>query len=288
MKEIIVLAADHNGVELKTQVGEHLKAKGFSVVDLGPYDGLTKVDYVDYADQLSHIVARGDANKGILICGTGVGMSIAANRNEKVRAALVHNQFTAPKTREHNNANVLCLGSWLTPFPQAQQILDFWFGTQFGEGRHVKRIEKLSKTKEEHIVFTNGVFDIIHTGHIELLKFARSLGGRLIIAINSDRAVKELKGNDRPINSELDRKRVLESIAEVDQVIVFDDVSPNSIRESIKPDILVKGGEWGADEVRDRDDVSDDIVIKIFPFVGEYSTTSVVRKIKERETWKKS
>jgi len=287
MSDVIVLAADHNGVELKAEIRNYLKEKGIITIDLGPYNTEKKVDYVDYADQLSKIISNGDANKGILVCGTGVGMSIAANRYEKVRAALIHNQFTAPKSREHNNSNVLCLGSWITPLQQTKEILDFWIETNFGEGRHVKRIEKLSKTKEEKIVFTNGVFDIIHTGHIELLKFSKSLGNKLIVGINSDAAVRELKGSDRPINSERDRKKVLESISEVDQVIVFDDISPDDIRESIKPDVLVKGGEWSAAEVRERDKVSEDIEIKIFPFVNGYSTTEVVKKIKQKKTWKK-
>ena len=134
-------------------------------------------------------------------------MSIAANRHDKVRAALIHNQFTAPKSREHNDSNVLCLGSWITPSAQVEKILDFWIGTNFGEGRHVKRIEKLSNGSSEGIIFTNGVFDIIHTGHIELLRFAKSLGKKLVVGINSDKAVKKLKGDDRPINNQHDRKK---------------------------------------------------------------------------------
>ncbi len=287
MSEIVVLASDHNGVVLKTQIKGFLKQKGILVVDIGPYDADKKVDYVDYADQVSRIVSSGDATRGILICGTGVGMSIAANRYDKIRAALIHNQFTAPKSREHNNSNIICLGSWITSLQETEEIVECWLGTGFGEGRHVKRIEKLSKTRAEKIVFTNGVFDIIHTGHIELLKFSKSLGNRLIVGINSDEAVRELKGPDRPINCQEDRKKVLESISEVDQVIVFDGISPNQIRESIHPDVLVKGGEWSANEVRERDEVSEETEIKIFSFISGYSTTEVVKKIKRKKTWKK-
>jgi rfaE bifunctional protein nucleotidyltransferase chain/domain len=290
MKEapsIVVIASDHNGFTLKAQIKKYLKEHGIIPLDLGPHQENIKVDYVDYADQLSHIITDGEVAKGILICGTGVGMSIAANRHETVRAALIHNEFTAPKCREHNNANVLCLGSWLTPYQQVQHILDSWFGTDFGEGRHVKRIEKLSKTKGEKIVFTNGVFDIIHTGHIELLRFAKSLGNKLVVGINSDAAVREFKGPSRPINTEVDRKKVLESLTTVDQVIIFDNVDPKETRESIQPDILVKGGEWTADEVRERDNVSADIEIKICPFVDNYSTTEIIKKARSKETWKK-
>jgi len=285
-KQIIVLASDHNGTALKSKVKKYLNDKNFIVIDLGPYTD-RKVDYVDYAIQLSSIVANGDAHKGILICGTGVGMSIAANRNEKIRAALIHNQFTAPKCREHNDSNVLCLGSWITPYPQVEQILDFWLGTEFGEGRHVKRIEKLSSPNYEKIVFTNGVFDIIHTGHIELLNFAKSLGNKLIVGINSDDAVKRLKGDNRPINNQNDRKKVLESLDMVDQVIIFDDIEAYNTRETLAPNILVKGGEWTKEEVRKRDKVSDNIEIKIYPLVEDYSTTNTIKKIYGINSWQK-
>ena len=95
---IIGMSADHNGVELKEKIKVHLKSFGFQVIDIGPYTSDKKVDYVDYANQLSQILSNGEIDKGILICGTGVGMSIAANRFENVRAALVHNIDTAPNT----------------------------------------------------------------------------------------------------------------------------------------------------------------------------------------------
>jgi len=287
MENVVILASDHNGVELKSQISLFLKSKGIITIDIGPYDTEKKVDYVDYATQLGKIISNGDASKGVLICGTGVGMSIAANRNDKIRAALVHNYFTAPKCREHNDANVLCLGSWITPYPQAEEIMNIWIETSFGEGRHIKRIDKLSKRDEAEIVFTNGVFDIIHTGHIELLNFSKNLGKKLIVGINSDKAVKSLKGDDRPINNENDRKRVLESLGMVDQVIIFDNVDPYELRESLAPDILVKGGEWSKEEVRERDNVSDQIEIKICPFVKDHSTTNTIKKISDISTCQK-
>ena len=284
----IVLASDHNGVALKEKIKNYLKNNNHLVVDLGPYETENKVDYVDYASQLAEIVSRKDVDKGILICGTGVGMSIAANRFDNVRAALVHNEFTAPKCREHNNANVLCLGSWITDEEQSLKILDTWLVTDFGEGRHVKRVEKLDKSKKQNkIVFTNGVFDILHTGHIQLLKFAKSLGDKLIVGINSDKSVRAIKGDSRPINNQVDRKKILESLTFVDQVVIFDELESKNLLKSMNPNILVKGGEWTKEQVRQRDQVPDEIDVKIFPFVKDYSTTSTIKKIKEIETWLK-
>jgi len=178
------------------------------------------------------------------------------------------------------------LGSWITPYPQVEEILNFWLETEFGQGRHVKRIEKLSN-REEEIVFTNGVFDILHTGHIELLNFAKSLGNKLIVGINSDASVKKLKGESRPINNQDDRKKILESLNVVDQVIIFDNIDPHDLRESLSPNVLVKGGEWTKEEVRERDDVSEDTKIKIYPFVENYSTTDTIKKIYGLKTWQK-
>lgn len=285
--KIIGLSADHNGVELKSKIKLYLKKNGYHTVDIGPFTTDKKVDYVDYANQLSEMLSSGDIHNGILICGTGVGMSIAANRFENVRAALVHNIDTAPKCREHNDSNMLCLGAWTTSEEENFAILDSWLETSFGEGRHVKRVEKLSKQKKS-VVFTNGVFDILHTGHIELLKFAKSLGDRLIVAINSDRSVSELKGPSRPINRQEDRKKLLEAIQEVDEVIIFDQLDTKDLVSQLGPSILVKGGEWTAAQVRERDEVPDDIEIKIFPFLKSYSTTSVIKKIHEQETWEKN
>ena len=204
MNNIIGLASDHNGVILKEKIRAYLKERDYVVIDIGPYHKNKKVDYVDYANQLCQIISNEDIHLGILVCGTGVGMSIAANRFDKVRAALVHNVMTAPKSREHNDSNVLCLGSWSTSEKQNFEILNLWLRTDFGEGRHVARVEKLSSTKKR-VVFTNGVFDILHSGHLGLLTFAKSLGDKLVVGINSDRSVRDLKGENRPINNEEDR-----------------------------------------------------------------------------------
>jgi ribose 5-phosphate isomerase B len=286
MNNIIILGADHNGVEHKRQLTDSLRAEGYVVIDVGPYDTTESVDYVDYAKQVSHIVEETPNARGILICGTGVGMSIAANRYGGVRAALVHNTKTAPKCREHNDANILCLGSWVNTYEINKEIVDIWMNEAFGEGRHNKRLAKLENAGS-NIVFTNGVFDILHTGHLELLQFSKRLGDRLVVAINSDASVKSLKGDNRPINNEANRKKLLESLIEVDEVIIFDD-NLEELRNQIEPNIVVKGGEWTAEQVRKRDNIPEDVEIKLFPLVKDYSTTNTIRKIQSLDGWQKN
>ena len=274
----IVIASDHNGVELKEKIKSYLASIDVNCVDLGPYSEDNKVDYTDYAFQVGTIVQNKDVSRGILICGTGVGMSIAANRLVGVRAALVHNIETAPKCREHNDSNVLCLGSWITDEEESLDIVSTWLSSEFGERRHVKRIEKLNPKKVK-TVFTNGVFDILHTGHIEILKFAKNLGDRLIVAINSDESVKKLKGDDRPINDENDRLTMIQSIRWVDEAFIFDSTDTVDVISNVNPDIVVKGGEWTKDEVRERDNIPEDIEVKICPLFKNKSTTNTLKKI---------
>ena len=135
---------------------------------------------------------------------------------------------------------------------------------------------------------TNGVFDILHKGHIELLKFSKSQGNKLIVAIDSDERVRELKGPDRPINNEEDRRKVLETNIYVDSVVTFStDDELKGLYNSLSPSVLVKGSEWTADEIRERDSVPDNIQVKVYPLVGEYSTTNTMRKIRGMETCEK-
>jgi D-beta-D-heptose 7-phosphate kinase/D-beta-D-heptose 1-phosphate adenosyltransferase len=125
--------------------------------------------------------------------------------------------------------------------------------------------------EEESLVFTNGCFDIIHSGHIALLEYC-SRFGKVIVGLNSDQSIKELKGQSRPINSEEDRKKVLQSIRFVDEVIIFSEKTPLSLIQRLKPDIIVKGGDYLIEEV-----VGNEIAeVKIFPTVLGKSTTSLI------------
>ena len=282
----IVISSDHNGVEDKEQLKSYLKGEGYRVIDIGPYTPEVSVDYVDYAAQLSTIVSNKEADRGILLCGTGVGMSIVANRYPGVRAVLAHNELTAVKSREHNDSNVLCLGSWLSSQIEMREMSKMWLDEAWGEGRHIKRITKIDVNTG--IVLTNGVFDILHKGHIELLKFSKIQGTKLIVAIDSDRRVKEFKGNDRPINNQEDRRRILETNRYVDEVVIFDSVEElQELYDTLSPNVIVKGSEWTADEVRERDNIPDNIQIKVYPLVGNYSTTNTMNKIRDMETCEK-
>ncbi len=125
-------------------------------------------------------------------------------------------------------------------------------------------------------VFTNGCFDIIHRGHLELLKYCRDIGSYVIVGLNSDDSVKRLKGNERPYFNEQDRKFLLESLSCVDEVHIFDEDTPYNLISKLKPDIIVKGGDYVSSEVVGND-ISDVI---IFNFVDGYSTTKILDKMK--------
>ena len=276
----IVLGADHNGIELKKIIKEYLLEKKFNPIDIGPFN-TNKVDYPDYASQAAQIVANKDAQFGILICGSGIGMSIVANKVAGIRAALVHNLKTAPLTKEHNNANILCLGAWVVDHSTSLQIVDSWLNAKFGEYRHVKRVAKIDVNPTNKIVFTNGVFDLVHSGHVELLNFAKMLGDKLVVGLNSDNSTRLLKGNKRPINKEEDRKNIIQSLRAVDEVIVFDSIDTTDLINNLNPDIIVKGGEWTVEEVRERDKIPDNIEVYVYPFKEGYSSTNIINMIKE-------
>jgi D-glycero-beta-D-manno-heptose 1-phosphate adenylyltransferase len=280
---IVCLAADHNGVELKAKVKASLTEAGYRCLDLGPYVPTTSVDYVDYAQLVGTLIQNGDCDRGILICGTGIGMSIAANKVPKVRAAVVHNYESAGKCREHNDANVLCLGSWIRTDEENIDISQIWLNEKFGERRHVRRVERISPDPRGKVVFTNGIFDILHQGHIELLRWARNLGDRLVVGINSDASTRALKGEGRPINSQENRKAVLQALRFVDEVVIFEEDKPSDLIQQLHPAIVVKGGEWLADQVRNQDEIPSDIEVKIFPLVKGYSSTNVIRRIRNGE-----
>lgn len=133
----------------------------------------------------------------------------------------------------------------------------------------------------KRLVFTNGVFDLLHVGHVRYLAEARALGDALVVAINSDRSVRELKGPERPVFNEAERAEILAALRDVDYVVVFDDISPRGTIKSLLPDVLVKGGDYQLDEIHGREEVeaAGGRVISL-PFVPGASTTSVLEKMK--------
>jgi ribose 5-phosphate isomerase B len=135
----LLIASDHAGFDLKKNIISSLEKKRFKIIDLGPYTK-ESVDYPDYAKKLSKKIK--DNSFGILICGSGIGMSIMANRYKNVRASLVHNIKTAKLAREHNNANVLILGSRILKKKNVLKIAEVFFTTLFLKGRHLRRIKK--------------------------------------------------------------------------------------------------------------------------------------------------
>ncbi len=141
-KEIITIGADHAGFELKTALKKDLADMGFETSDLGT-GGTDPVDYPDVGHAVAGAVAAGKAARGVLICGTGIGMSIAANRHPGVRAALCHDEASAEVARRHNDANILALGARATESETARACLRAFLTTAFEGGRHIRRVEKL-------------------------------------------------------------------------------------------------------------------------------------------------
>jgi ribose 5-phosphate isomerase B len=141
-RETIAIAADHAGVSLKDTLKAELGELGFEVLDLGTH-GPESVDYPDYADKLADALREGRAKRGVLVCGSGIGVSIAANRHPGVRAALCHDAVTARVARQHNDANVLVLGARTTGLDVAKDCLKVFMGTAFEGGRHTRRVDKL-------------------------------------------------------------------------------------------------------------------------------------------------
>ena len=139
----VAIASDHAGFELKGQLKGELERRGLNVVDLGT-DGTASVDYPDFADKLAAALADGRAERGVLVCGTGIGISIAANRHRHVRAAVCHNGSEARLARQHNDANVLALGARVIGPEIAKDCLTAFLDTVFEGGRHARRVQKMS------------------------------------------------------------------------------------------------------------------------------------------------
>ena len=148
----IGIASDHAGLDYKKRIITFLEEKAIEVIDLGPYD-TTPVDYPDYAKEVAVNVAAGALEGGILICGTGIGMSIAANKVKGARAAVVNSEWAADLTKKHNNANIICLAARnssiindkIDPFP----IIEAWLNADYEGGRHQNRLDKIGKLENE-------------------------------------------------------------------------------------------------------------------------------------------
>ncbi len=142
---IIAIGSDHGGFEMKAALIKHLQARGFEIKDFGT-DSTASCDYTDYAHAAAAAVAAGECEKGILICGTGIGMCLAANKHKGIRAALCGDVYSAKLTREHNDANVLTMGARVIGQGQAEMIADTFLDTPFSnEERHIRRISKIEE-----------------------------------------------------------------------------------------------------------------------------------------------
>jgi ribose 5-phosphate isomerase B len=145
---IIALGCDHGGFEHKNAIASHLKERGFDVSDFGIYENKS-VDYPEIALRVANSVSAGENTLGILICGTGIGMSLAANKVKGIRAAAVSDHFSAKYTRLHNNSNILCLGGRVIGVGTALELADLFVDTEFDGGRHETRVNKVMAIEKE-------------------------------------------------------------------------------------------------------------------------------------------
>ncbi len=143
----LTLGTDHAGFDFKNELATWLKGLGHEILDVGTFDK-SACDYPDYAKKVCDAVVSGQAERGILVCGTGIGMSIAANKIKGVRAALCHDLYTGRMCREHNDANVLVLPARMIALTYAQEITTLFIQTPFGGGRHQPRVEKIMKLED--------------------------------------------------------------------------------------------------------------------------------------------
>lgn len=150
MKKTIWIGSDHAGIDLKSAVKQELSSQ-YDVKDAGPNDG-TSVDYPDFGEKVAREVAKDSNSEGILICGSGIGMSIAANKVSGIRAALVHSVETATLAKQHNNANVLCLGARTTDNKLALQMVRAWLDAKFEGDRHQRRIDKITNLDKKRSI----------------------------------------------------------------------------------------------------------------------------------------
>ena len=145
---MIAIGSDHGGYLLKEEIKKHLKEKGYEFKDFGT-DSTASCDYPVYAEKVCRAVQSGECEKGILICGTGIGMSMCANKCKGILAAVCGDHFSAEFTRKHNNANVLCLGARVIGAGVAMQLVDIFLTTEYEGGRHEKRVEMMMQLENE-------------------------------------------------------------------------------------------------------------------------------------------
>jgi len=139
----IAITSDHSGITFKKELENYLISKGYSIIDVGPYN-TDSVDYPDFAEKVATVILNNDANFGIAICGTGIGISIACNKIKGIRAALVYDVETAQLAKQHNDANIICLGARKTPLSLVYEMIDAYISETF-ELRHQRRLDKIHK-----------------------------------------------------------------------------------------------------------------------------------------------
>ncbi len=144
----IAIGCDHGGLEHKDAIKEHLESRGFEVIDSGIYEQMS-VDYPDIAEKVCANITSGECERGILVCGTGIGMSIAANKIKGIRAAACSEHFSAKYTRLHNDSNVICLGGRVVGVGTAIELADLFVDTQFEGGRHATRVAKITNIENK-------------------------------------------------------------------------------------------------------------------------------------------
>lgn len=144
----IAIGCDHGGLEHKDAIKEHLEKRGFEVIDSGIYEQMS-VDYPDIAEKVCANITSGECERGILVCGTGIGMSIAANKIKGIRAAACSEHFSAKYTRLHNDSNILCLGGRVVGVGTAIELCDLFVDTQFEGGRHANRVAKITNIENK-------------------------------------------------------------------------------------------------------------------------------------------
>ncbi|MCY7673706.1 ribose 5-phosphate isomerase B [Bacillus safensis] len=147
----VAIASDHGGTNIREEIKQLMDELKIEYIDMGCECGSGSVDYPDYAFPVANMVANGEVDRGILICGTGIGMSISANKVKGIRCALAHDTFSAKATREHNDTNVLAMGERVIGPGLAREIAHIWLMTEFTAGRHAVRIGKIADYEEKHL-----------------------------------------------------------------------------------------------------------------------------------------